>query len=203
MSPVTRPLRFQRSVLTLNLLRLRYLEADGVPGIIADLFAEQDGLYDMGARNFLFIDVPPIHRSPVGTFITFKYSDQILLTTIIGLQFSRVDPTFYRVYEVWNGCLREHVAKFSANHPDTTTFLFSSWNTFTRVLDDPVGHGFGPEHVGRCGGDIWTDNLHPSTKMHDWIAHDISKFLETQPSYESKAGLPDDEIESCDGQNIH
>lgn len=34
------------------------------PKVIGDLIATQEKLYHAGARNFLFIDVPPIHRSP-------------------------------------------------------------------------------------------------------------------------------------------
>lgn len=34
--------------------------------IIATLFAAQDTLYQAGARNFLFIDVPPLYMSPIG-----------------------------------------------------------------------------------------------------------------------------------------
>lgn len=55
------------------------------------------------------------------------------------------------------------------------------------MLDDPVAHGFNPDHVAREGGDIWADNLHPSSRMHDWIAHDIGKFLEAQRPYGSAA----------------
>ncbi|KAI0831318.1 hypothetical protein BC628DRAFT_1353198 [Trametes gibbosa] len=143
------------------------LDIDDIPAVLDDLFEEQGQLYNVGARNFLFIDVPPIHRSPVGTV------------------FSGTDPNFHRPYDVWNTSLRSHVASFALKHSDVTILFFSSWNTFTRVLDDPVGHGFGPEHVSRAGGDIWADNLHPSTKMHDWIAHDIAEFLQAQSAHGS------------------
>lgn len=36
---------------------------------IMALFEVQDKLYKTGARNFLFIDVPPIERSPAGTYV--------------------------------------------------------------------------------------------------------------------------------------
>ncbi len=38
--------------------------------IIASLFASQDILYTAGARNFLFIDVPPLYMSPIGELAT-------------------------------------------------------------------------------------------------------------------------------------
>ncbi|KAI0636958.1 hypothetical protein C8Q77DRAFT_1095319 [Trametes polyzona] len=146
------------------------LEIADIPSAVDDLFAEQEHLYEAGARNLLFIDVPPIHRTPV------------------GIAFSGSDPEHSKAYEAWNACLRTRVASFAEAHPDVTTLFFSSWDTFNRVLDDPAGHGFRPEHVGRAGGEIWVDNLHPSSKMHDWIAHDISKFLHAQPPYSPSAG---------------
>ncbi|OSC97117.1 carbohydrate esterase family 16 protein [Trametes coccinea BRFM310] len=143
------------------------LELSDIPATLDDLFAEQELLYETGARNFLFIDVPPIDRSPV------------------GVAFTRNDPAFKLPYETWNSSLRSHVTSFVQKHPDVTTFVFSSWATFTRVLDDPVAHGFREDHASRAGGDIWVDNLHPSSRMHDWIAHDVSNFLQAQPAYSS------------------
>lgn len=84
---------------------------------------------------------------------------------------------------MWNSTLRERIVQFRADHPGVTALFFSSWDTFNRVLDDPISHGFGLEHVSRSGGEIWVDNLHPSSKMHDWIAHDIAQFLKAQPAY--------------------
>ncbi|KAI0721078.1 hypothetical protein C8T65DRAFT_632157 [Cerioporus squamosus] len=146
------------------------LDVSSVPSAVEELFVEQECLYNAGARNFLFIDVPPIHRTPVGVMVS---------------NYSADDLSRRQIYTVWNTELREHILKFSTDHADVTTLLFSSWDTFTRVLDDPTAHGFAPEHVARPGGDIWADNLHPSTKMHDWIAHDLAKFLHAHPAYGS------------------
>lgn len=43
------------------------------------LFQLMDELYDAGARNFLLIDCPPIHRTPRGKFDSFgnRYSAEI------------------------------------------------------------------------------------------------------------------------------
>ncbi|KAI8998626.1 hypothetical protein BD414DRAFT_453552 [Trametes punicea] len=155
------------------------LGLEDIPSALDELFLEQERLYEAGARNFLFIDVPPIHRTPVEGY-SYVISP--------GLAFSGTDPTFCRPYETWNANLRSHVADFATRHHDVTTLFFSSWDTFTRVLDAPEAHGFGPEHVSRAGGDIWVDNLHPSTKLHDWIAHDLSRFLHAQPAYSQLAG---------------
>ncbi|OBZ75362.1 Thermolabile hemolysin [Grifola frondosa] len=136
-----------------------------VKNSVMSLFGEQETLYNAGARNFLFIDVPPINRTP------------------IGYQISKHELDSGRIYETWNTLLRESIVQFSSTHHDITTFLFSSWDTFTRVLDDPMAHGFPPDDATLQHSSIWFDHLHPSSKMHDWIAHDVAKFLEAQPPY--------------------
>ncbi|CAL1704185.1 unnamed protein product [Somion occarium] len=43
------------------------------------LFEQQDHLYVLGARNFLFIDVPPIHRSPAGIRSILQHNSLLIL----------------------------------------------------------------------------------------------------------------------------
>ncbi|KAH9946107.1 SGNH hydrolase-type esterase domain-containing protein [Epithele typhae] len=144
-----------------------FLDPEQVPATVEGLFAQQHSLYKIGARNFLFIDVPPIHRSPV------------------GVNFSSVDPNFRVTYEKWNASLQEHIAKFAIDHPDATTLFYSSWDTLIRVMDDLPAHGFKAEDASRSGGDVWTDHIHPTHKVHDWFAHDIAKVLHSHPPYDS------------------
>lgn len=61
--------------------------------------------------------------------------------------------------------------------------VYSSYDTFIRVLDDPESHGFAPEDVGKKGGAIWHDNLHPTSAMHAIIAKDMALLLNNQPAF--------------------
>jgi hypothetical protein len=54
------------SLLTLTPSRRYTNDKAEITPIIANLFAAQDALYRAGARNFLFIDVPPLYISPIG-----------------------------------------------------------------------------------------------------------------------------------------
>ena len=60
--------------------------------------------------------------------------------------------------------------------------VFSSWDTFNRILDDPVAHGFQVTDTSKALGGIWVDHIHPSSRVHDFVAHDISEFLQSQPA---------------------
>lgn len=57
---------YSDSMLTVDVF-IRYATEDTVPRYLETLFELQEDLIEDGARNFLFIDVPPVHRSPSGT----------------------------------------------------------------------------------------------------------------------------------------
>jgi phospholipase/lecithinase/hemolysin len=127
---------------------------------MTDYYATQHELYQAGARNFLFVNVPPVHRSPA-----WRNGDSPPVTIL-----------------TWNQKLREVAEYFQSNHSDATVMLFSSWDCFTTILDEPTRHGFSKSDPGTAGGGIWVDRLHPTSRMHDYIARDISQFLEAQPA---------------------
>ncbi|EIW87468.1 hypothetical protein CONPUDRAFT_134360 [Coniophora puteana RWD-64-598 SS2] len=126
------------------------------------LFEYQEDLYAAGARNFLFIDVPPMHRAPATT--------------------SRSESRASN-YERWNDVLEDHVMGLAGDRADISAMIFSSWDTFTRVLDDPPAHGFDREDESRVGS-IWFDRIHPTSKMHDIIARELSEFLDSLEPYQ-------------------
>ncbi|KAJ7198856.1 hypothetical protein GGX14DRAFT_373753 [Mycena pura] len=127
---------------------------------MAKLFSAQQTLYDHGARNFLFINVPPIDRAP-----------------------GDIPPRGRAPHFVsWNAELKKAAAAFAAAHVDATVMIYSSWDTFTALLDDPVAHGFLPRDVRKAGAAIWLDFLHPTSRVHDFIARDVSTFLSTCPA---------------------
>jgi lysophospholipase L1-like esterase len=86
-----------------------------------------------------------------------------------------------QIYKDWNKALAETVRQFAnANHSEITAMIFSSYDTFTNVLDDPVSCGFTSEDVRKEEGGIWYDHLHPTSRMHDIIAANMAQFLGDQ-----------------------
>ncbi|KAJ6475696.1 hypothetical protein C8R47DRAFT_665450 [Mycena vitilis] len=123
------------------------------------LFEAQKILYnDNGARNFLLVNVPAINRSPV----------------------KGNAPN----YMSWNNELSKAAALFATAHPDATVMVYSSWDTFNALLDDPVAHGFPAEDARKSNSSIWVDHLHPTSKVHDFVARDMFSFLSAQSPLE-------------------
>ncbi|KAG2130185.1 uncharacterized protein EDB93DRAFT_1332106 [Suillus bovinus] len=139
-------------------------DIDGVFNTLKGLFRYQERLYASGARNFLLFDLPPIHRSP-------SVRDDI--------------ASVMEQYQTWNETLEKELQSWTKTHPDVTTFLFSSWDSFSRVLDDPNAFGFDPNDISEAGGAIWVDRLRPTSAMHRVIADDLVSFLDSHSPHVS------------------
>ncbi|KAG8731251.1 hypothetical protein FRC11_004657 [Ceratobasidium sp. 423] len=119
---------------------------------ISELFDLHEILYHTGARNFLFINVPPIDRAPFGT-----------------------EPTLGSRVDAWNARLKRAAEAFQARRPDVSVFYYDAWALFTELLDNPEKYGF-PDTT-TVGGSFWYDPVHPRTKVHDYMAANLAEFL--------------------------
>ncbi|KAJ3758442.1 hypothetical protein EV360DRAFT_43921 [Lentinula raphanica] len=131
----------------------------------------QEQLYNGGARNFLFIDVPPMARSPA--FIPLIDQRKV--------HSRHIDSEAEHVYHVWNNQLRSSVASLAQEYSDTSVFLFSAHATFNNFLNHPNEYGFTHLDTKKPFGRIWSDHLHPTSKVHDIVAFDMFNFLSKFP----------------------
>jgi hypothetical protein len=58
-----------------------------------------------------------------------------------------------------------------------SVFHFSAYESLTAVFDEPNEHGFLEEDLKKLKGEIWVDHIHLSSRIHDFLARDLSKFL--------------------------
>lgn len=87
------------------------------------LTVSQDKLYSSGARNFLFLNVPPVDRSP-STVLNSPSSPSIQKPEI----------------SAWNANVSHIASNLSSTYQDATTFVFDTNALFNDVLDDPCSH---------------------------------------------------------------
>ena len=92
------------------------------------IFSVYSGLleqvYAAGARNFLFLNVPPVDRSPLT-----KYSGPNA-TQNVAIEHADIAD--------WNSRLVKLVGDLEARHGDTTALIFDTNGLFDAVLDDPA-----------------------------------------------------------------
>jgi phospholipase/lecithinase/hemolysin len=78
-------------------------------------------LYDVGARNFLFINVPPVNRAPIVTQSSASDTRIPLMEADIADYNPRVND----------------LARQIADIGDTTVFVYDANTLFNNVIDDP------------------------------------------------------------------
>ncbi|KAI0074838.1 hypothetical protein K474DRAFT_1664941 [Panus rudis PR-1116 ss-1] len=123
-------------------------------------FALVQKIYAVGGRNFLFINVPPVDRSPL--MLQQSASDQAAEKAVIN---------------GFNTKLAAKVASFKANNTGVQTWLWDSNAEFTKILNDPKSYGFVDAVSFGGTGDFWGNNYHPSAAAHDIFANQIGQLL--------------------------
>ncbi|KAJ7189175.1 hypothetical protein C8R46DRAFT_1341741 [Mycena filopes] len=117
--------------------------------------------YTAGARNFLFINVPPMERSPL-MIAGQNAAGLVLLQSVIT---------------TYNTKLAAKVAAFKAANSGVTTWLWDAHTAFTTILNAPTQFGFVDAVSFGATGDFWGNNYHPSSAAHQIFAKQISAQL--------------------------
>ncbi|KAM5537865.1 hypothetical protein V8D89_008341 [Ganoderma adspersum] len=128
--------------------------------LLDEYFAQIERLYDLGARNFLFINVPPIYRSP--HILTRNATDQALQKTVV---------TDY------NSKLASRAQSFASSHWGVRHRVWDSNSAFNVVLDDPTKYGFVDNTSFGQTGDFWANDFHPSSNAHNIWAQDVAALM--------------------------
>ncbi|KAJ7511186.1 hypothetical protein B0H11DRAFT_2386824, partial [Mycena galericulata] len=113
-----------------------------------------------GGRNFLFINVPPMDRSPL-MLANGAASNAILKSAIAD----------------YNTKLATQVSSFKANNTGVTTWFWDANTAFTTILNSPTTYGFVDAVSYGNTGDFWANNYHPGPAAHQLFAQDIAALL--------------------------
>ncbi|KAF2679252.1 carbohydrate esterase family 16 protein [Lentithecium fluviatile CBS 122367] len=143
-----------------------------------------DELYQAGARNFLFMNVPAVHRSPL----------------LMGQGNATVESSKAAIAD-FNARISNMAQSFTQRRTDATVFMLDTFSLYDAVLDDPKSRsetevytnttGFCFAYSARtfdeesfnssCGIPqkqfLWLDVLHPTPPIHEAMAADIASLL--------------------------
>ncbi|KAF2462825.1 uncharacterized protein BDR25DRAFT_386053 [Lindgomyces ingoldianus] len=155
--------------------------------IIASYNSLVNELYAAGARNFLFLSVPAVHRSP----LTMNQGS-------MSAQFVEMERVAIADF---NMRIMNMVQRLVQQHTDVTAFFYDTFTLFNQVLDKPDVKpeteglknttGFCFSYSRRTYNEstfnatcqipqneyFWLDSLHPTPPIHDTMAAEISVML--------------------------
>jgi phospholipase/lecithinase/hemolysin len=123
-------------------------------------FAQVQKLYNSGARNFLFVNVPPIDRSPL--MLAQPASSQATEKTVIA---------------GFNSKLAAKIAAFKASNSGVQTWLWDSNAAFTTILNSPTTYGFSDATSYGGAESFWGNNYHPGSVAHNIFGKEVGQLL--------------------------
>jgi hypothetical protein len=135
-------------------------------------------LYLNGARNFIYMTLPPLDRTPAGPS---HPSTPFLWVSCYPSLFphSKLIPDLNGWYkdrvQNWNTNLTLQLNQYASLRSDKRADLYDTSNIFNRVLDNPEKYGFVSSHEVCNGAQcIWFDNFHPGSAFYKFLAADFA-----------------------------
>ncbi|GAA5993450.1 hypothetical protein JCM10908_002195 [Rhodotorula pacifica] len=162
---------------------------DMIPRIFGTMSVLIHDLYTNGARNFLFLTVPPTQRTP-----TLKS-----MTTINSTDYTSA-------LDLFDEALTSFTTTIPLAYSATQVTLFDTLPVFNDILDAPASHGFmdstsycpaysatslNPNiFLPQCGWPlaeyVWYDGSHPTWRVHEILAGKVAQTM-APPAVTSEA----------------
>ncbi|KAF2095286.1 hypothetical protein NA57DRAFT_79775 [Rhizodiscina lignyota] len=120
-------------------------------------------LYDRGAKNFVFLNCPPIHRSPVVRgYPSSDRSEEEAAET------------------VFNSKLQDYVQRFRESH-NVNAHLVDTVGPFNEALNNPKKYGAPDATCANTDGTscLWFDHLHPGVAIQKLVAEKVASDVTT------------------------
>ncbi|KAG8899396.1 hypothetical protein FRC01_010562, partial [Tulasnella sp. 417] len=119
--------------------------------------------YDAGGRNFLFVNVPSVERSPY--VASLGTADEV--ATPLGL-----------AIKGYNAELINRVAAFKAANSGVTAWIYDSYTKLNQILDAPTSYGLqDATSYGSAANLAWCNDFHVSPAVHHYFAQGVAGVL--------------------------
>jgi len=117
-------------------------------------FGLMENLYNTGARKFMFINMPPLDRTPM-----------------IQNHTASIIQNFAQGVSLFNDVLLpQYVGWFQGNHSNIQTTIYDAHSAFNTILDDAPAYGFANNSCFNSTDCFWWNNYHPEGAVHQRLA---------------------------------
>ena len=94
---------------------------------MVNMINSMEGLYSAGARNFLFLYLPPIQRAPRGALSFYSSNSSI------DSNLEKNDWDLMKAVRQWNIDIFYYTAVFYSKYPGTSIFVYDTWYVPSQV----------------------------------------------------------------------
>lgn len=127
--------------------------------LIRRYFEQAQRLYDLGARNFVFLTVPPIHKTPFaiaeGAMVAQRKAAAVVQ---------------------YNQLLSQAVSKFKSTHNNLHAVLYDTTGPFNYAISNPDNYGAADATCVHADGKtcLWSDEQTPGIAIQDLVAQGLA-----------------------------
>ncbi|KAM0135597.1 hypothetical protein ACHAO1_004951 [Botrytis cinerea] len=134
-------------------------ETDVITAIFDSYFTQVQRVYDAGGRNFLFLNCPPIDKSPM----MLAYGDSVTSSEA-------------SVISAYNTELSARVSAFETANSGITTYVFDTQVPFNTALSAPATYGATNATCFDADGTtcLWFNDLHPGQAIQKLVAEGVA-----------------------------
>ncbi|RDL40877.1 putative 1,4-beta-D-glucan cellobiohydrolase C [Venustampulla echinocandica] len=129
--------------------------------IVAQYQAMAQKMYDSGGRNFAFLTVPPIQKSP--TMLSQSASSRATEADVIA---------------AFNSLIAKMTASFLASHTEAKAVVVDTVAVFDKLLANPTIYGAGQNGATCYNSDgkscLWWNDYHPGLAIHKAVAEAVA-----------------------------
>ncbi|KAE9366829.1 carbohydrate esterase family 16 protein [Stipitochalara longipes BDJ] len=130
--------------------------------IVSQYLSQVQKLYSSGARNFLFLTVPPIQKTP----LVLAESNNTQVQEGAGV-------------DTYNTLLKAGVKDFEAKNDGVVTWVLDTSAPFLEAINDPKSYG--AKDATCYNGDgtscLWFNNYHPGQAIHKLVAAGVAALV--------------------------
>ncbi|RPB15520.1 hypothetical protein P167DRAFT_533305 [Morchella conica CCBAS932] len=131
--------------------------------LMDEIFKLVQQLYDVGARKFMFMSVPPVEKTPS----QLVYSDAVRANEVVQIA-------------DYNSQLVSRTATWKAGKTGTTVWQFDTQPAFNQVISNPAAYGYvDATTVCQTSTCMWYDTFHPSSALHKVVAEQVAAALDS------------------------
>ncbi|PMD24605.1 carbohydrate esterase family 16 protein [Hyaloscypha hepaticicola] len=130
--------------------------------IINQYIAQAQKLYNSGARNFLFLTVPPIQKTP-----------------LVLAEPASVQSQEGAAVATYNELLKAGVSSFKAKNGGIKTWVYDTTTVFDEAISNPTKYGAKDATCYNADGTtcLWWNNYHPGQAIHKLVSAGVASLV--------------------------
>ena len=132
---------------------------------IQQYLKQAQNLYDVGSRYFVFLEVPPLQRTP-----------------LIRKESAEAQAAIVSDVSKFNKAIRKGLRNFAHHNLEARVWVLNTTKVFDKALDNPTAYGAPNADCYNSNGVscLWWNDYHPGQAIQSLVAESVSELIKSK-----------------------